>query len=118
MPAYLQSASFFFVGKTTIEVEAERRVSKSVSGPGHPQRSRNGGLNHGVLGKQWPVWCDGLRPGGATMVSMTRVCAAWSEAHPISSYPPLELHLAEAKRPAVWVRLRAQFAGRGARNHY
>jgi hypothetical protein len=78
------------------------------------QRSRNGGSSHGPAGKQWPVWCDGLRSGGATLVRLTRVCAAWLETHLISSYTTLELPWAEAERPAVWVRRRDQSTGREA----
>ena len=118
LPAFLKSAFFLFVGKPMAGVEAERRVSRSVSGPGHPQWSRNGETSHEPTGKLRPVWCDGLRSGGAALVRMTRVCAAWSETHLISSYTILELPWAEAERPAVWVRLRAQSVGRGARNYH
>ena len=91
LPALLQSASFLFAVKPGLEWRRKRRVSRSVSGPGHPQRSRNGGSNRVRTSKQRLVWRDGLRSGGAALVRLTRVCAAWSETHLISSCPTLEL---------------------------
>jgi hypothetical protein len=119
LPAYLQSASLLFAVKPGLEWRRKRRVSRSVSGPGHPQRRRNGGSSRSRAGKPLTVWGDGLQPGGAALVRLTRVCAGWLEAHLISSYTTLELPWSEAERPAVWVRLRVQSAGRGAgTNHW